>query len=104
MPPFDNLNVAGSSLVRGGERLISDDDLATSVSDKHEEGQGPNLTNLLDDPPAEWNWERIVAEGIDVKYLEVEQGKQVFNLNSAVFEVLTMFNGPFGFPISSRFN
>lgn len=71
---------------------------------EHDPGQGLNVKNLLDDPRYDLlNWERIKTEGIDAKYLEAEEGKQVFDLD-AIFTVFQVFNGPFGFAYAARFN
>jgi len=71
---------------------------------EHDLEQGLNVKHLLDDPRSDlFNWERIKAEGIDAKYLEAQEGKHVFNVN-AIFNVLRLFNGPFGFAYAARFN
>lgn len=64
-----------------GERLFPANHIRQAFPE-HEFGQGLNLKNLLDDPPADlsFDYERIKAEGIDAKYLEAERGKPVFDV------------------------
>jgi hypothetical protein len=86
-----------------GERLLPSD-LLRIVDGDHKKGQGLNLKKLLDDPPADLlNVERIRNNGIDAKYLEAEKGRQVFNLD-AVWAVIQLFDGPFGFAYAARLN
>jgi hypothetical protein len=86
-----------------GERLVPSN-LVRLVSPNNEKGQGLNVMKLLDDPPADlFNHKRILEKGIDTKYLEAENGKQVFDLG-VVFTVLRLFDGPFGFAYAARLN
>ena len=86
-----------------GERLLPSN-LLSMVCPGHEKGQGLNMKKLLDDPPADLlNHKRISQEGIDAKYLEAEQGKQMFDLG-AVLAVIRLFEGPFGFAYAARLN
>jgi hypothetical protein len=86
-----------------GERLLPSS-LVRFVDPDHQEGIGLNVKKLLDNPPADLlNEERISKVGIDPKYLEPEQGKKVFGLD-AVFAVIQMFDGPFGFAYAARLN
>jgi hypothetical protein len=86
-----------------GERLVPSH-LLSMVCPGHEKGQGLNMKKLLDDPPADLlNHKRISQEGIDAKYLEAEQGKQMFDLG-AVIAVIRLFEGPFGFAYAARLN
>lgn len=86
-----------------GERLLPSN-LLRGIHQEHPLGQGLNFRKLLDNPRADLlNWKRINAEGIDAKYLEPEAGKPVLDLN-ALFNVLRLFNGPFGFASAARLN
>ncbi len=84
-----------------GERLLPSELIPIAVN--HKEG-GLNLKKLLDNPPVDLlNWERIQKKGIDAKYLEAEEGKQMFSVE-AVAAVLQLFDGPFGFAYAARLN
>ena len=86
-----------------GERLVPSH-LIRAVLVDHEQGQGLNLRKLLDDPPADlFNGERIRKKGIDAKYLEAENGRQVFDIQ-ALIAVIRLFDGPFGFAYAARLN
>jgi len=86
-----------------GERLLPSK-LLVFIHREHPLGQGLNFRKLLDNPRADLlNWERIYAEGVDPKYLDPEEGKPVLDLN-AIFTVLRLFNGPFGFAEAARLN
>lgn len=86
-----------------GERLLPSN-LLRGIHWEHPLGQGLNFRKLLDNPRADLlNWKRISAEGIDAKYLEPEAGKPVLDLN-ALFNVLRLFSGPFGFAEAARLN
>jgi hypothetical protein len=86
-----------------GERLVPSNLIGIVFGD-HREGQGLNLKKLLDDPPADLlNDERIRKHGIDAKYFEAEKGKQMFNFD-AVWAVIQLFDGPFGFAYAARLN
>ena len=87
-----------------GELLVSSGLIGLVSPDNHEVGQGLNVKKLLDDPPADLlNQRRIREKGIDAKYLEAENEKQVFDV-SAVLAVLRLLDGPFGFAYAARFN
>ncbi len=65
---------------------------------------GLNMKKLLDNPPADLlNWNRIQEKGIDPKYLEPEEGKQVVDVN-VLTRAMWMFDGPFGFAQAARLN
>jgi hypothetical protein len=86
-----------------GERLFPGD-LLKFVHGNHPDGMGLNLNKLLDDPPADlFNQNRIQTKGIDAKYLEPEKGKKAFDVQ-AVWAVIQLFNGPFGFAYAVRLN
>jgi hypothetical protein len=86
-----------------GERLIPGNQLSFLYG-LHPAEKGLNLKKLLDDPPADlFNLNRIQAKGIDSKYLEPEKGKLVFDV-AAVFAVIQLFDGPFGFAYAARLN
>ncbi len=86
-----------------GERLVPSDLIRINHGDL-KKGQGLNLKKLLDDPPADLlNMERIRKNGIDAKYLEAEKGRQLFNID-AVWAVIQLFDGPFGFAYAARLN
>jgi hypothetical protein len=92
----------GEGLLKG-ERLVPSD-LLLIVDGNHRKGQGLNLKKLLDDPPADlFNVERIRKNSINAKYLEAEKGKTVFNMD-AVWAVIQLFDGPFGFAYAARLN
>ena len=83
--------------VRGvleGERLIPSTILMYLVPGKHE-GNGFNVAKFLDDPPRNLNYERIVAEGIEPKYLEPEEGRELVDV-MALVRIGMAFSGPFG--------
>lgn len=86
-----------------GERLVPGSLLAF-VHHEHPSGKGLNLKNLLDDPvPDLFNAERLRDKGIDAKYLEEEKGKKLLDIG-AVFGVIQLFDGPFGFAYAARLN
>jgi hypothetical protein len=86
-----------------GEWLVPGD-LLQAVHTAHPAGKGLNLKKLLDDPPADlFNLNRIHEKGIDAKYLEPEKGRKVFDLQ-AVFAMIQLFDGPFGFAYAIRLN
>jgi len=86
-----------------GERLLPSN-LLRAIHGKHPVGQGLNVKELLDNPRSDLlNWTRIYTEGIDAKYLEPEEGKPVLDIN-AIFGVLRLFSGPFGFAEAARLN
>jgi hypothetical protein len=86
-----------------GERLVSSD-LLGFLHGNHPNGMGLNLKKLLDDPPADlFNMDRIQAKGIDAKYLESVKGRKTIDFE-AVWTVIQMFDGPFGFAYAARFN
>lgn len=86
-----------------GERLIPSG-LLHYVDNEVTHGQGLNVKTLLDDPPADlFHWERIQKDGIDQKYTEDESKKKQLDLG-AIFRMLQLFNGPFGFARAARMN
>lgn len=85
-----------------GERLLSRS-LLNMVTSVKQEG-GLNLKKVLDDPPVDLlNMERIAEDGIDPKYLEDEEGREVFDFR-AIGAMINAFNGPFGFAYAARLN
>ena len=86
-----------------GERLLPSGPLRL-IHNGHDLGQGLNMRRVLDDPPADLlNFARLQAKGIDAKFLEPEEGKQLFDL-STVFVVFRLFNGPLGVANAARLN
>jgi hypothetical protein len=86
-----------------GERLVPSN-LLVIVHARHEPGQGLDLRKLLDDPPTDlFNYRRIQEKGIDGKYLQAENGKQVLSMN-AVLAAIRLFDSPFGFAYAARLN
>ena len=68
-------------------------------------GQGLNLKKLLDDPPADLlNLNRIWEKGVDAKYLEAEQGKEVFDNWSAMSTIWRIINDQSGVAYAVRLN
>ena len=68
-----------------------------------EEGMGLSIAKLLDDPPVNFNWDRISNDGINEKYLEPEEGRELLDL-MVLFRVGSLFNGPLGIPSAIRMN
>ncbi|MEL6104475.1 MAG: hypothetical protein AAFU85_00500 [Planctomycetota bacterium] len=86
-----------------GEKLLSYD-IVRIFDQKVPKDKGLSLRKLLDAPPRDlFNWERLNEKGIEERYLEDQAGKEVFDF-SAIFGVLQLFNGPFGFARAVRMN
>lgn len=86
-----------------GERLLAYEMLLIFDS-KVPKGKGLSLKKLLDAPPRDlFNWKRLNEKGIEERYLEDAEGKEVFDY-VAVFRILQLFNGPFGFARAVRMN
>ena len=86
-----------------GERLVPSAFVKYLYPD-HPEGQGLNLANVLDDPPADlFNVDRIQQKGIQSSYLEPETDKKLFDV-FVVLQAFSAFNGPFGFFTAVRMN
>ena len=88
--------------ILSGERLIPSAILKYMI-DRSEEGLGLNVAKLLDEPPANLNWERITDEGINAKYLEPEDGRKLVDVMMLI-RVISQFNGPFGVSAALRLN
>lgn len=86
-----------------GEILLSGR-LLSMVFRKHDRNLGLNIKKVLDDPPADLlNIDRIIEDGIDAKYLDVEKDRETIDLPDIV-NVWRMFNGPLGFAYAARLN
>jgi hypothetical protein len=85
-----------------GDRLIPSAMLKYVVPGS-EEGMGLSIAKLLDDPPVNFNWDRISNDGINEKYLEPEEGRELLDL-MVLFRVGSLFNGPLGIPSAIRMN
>lgn len=86
-----------------GNRLVSGQ-LLRFVHNAHPVDKGLNLKKLLDDPPADLlNFNRLTKDGIAAKYLEVEKGKPILDLDMLA-RFARLFEGPFGFAYAVRFN
>ena len=86
-----------------GERLVPSSIISFVIPD-NKQGMGLNLKKLFDDPPLDiFNQERLAKQGIDQKYLEPEEGRQLLELD-VLFGVFQLFNGPLGFARAARLN
>ncbi len=86
-----------------GERLLPGS-LMNFIHPEHPAGQGLNVKKLLDDPPIDlFNFDRVRSEGIAARYLEADTEKPPFNFG-AIWAVIQVFDGPFGFAYAARFN
>ena len=86
-----------------GETLLSGQ-MITSVFRKHDSDLGLNIKKVLDDPPTDLlNIDRIIADGIDAKYLEPEEDRASLDFQD-FFNVLRLFEGPLGFAYAARLN
>jgi hypothetical protein len=86
-----------------GDRLIAGDILVL-LNPKYDKKDGLNLRKVLDNPPKDlFNISRIQSEGIDPKYIELNSNKPRFDL-AAIFAVIRLFDGPFGFAQAARMN
>ena len=88
--------------VFSGERLIPSEMLGY-IFDAPESGRGLSVLKLLDDPPTDWDLERITADGIDPKYLENQESKGALDL-MVLFRAASLFNGPLGIYSAIRMN
>lgn len=77
-----------------GERLIPSGLLEYAVPGS-KEGHGFSVAKFMDDPPINLNWERILTQGIDPKYLEKEEGREALDV-MVMLRVAGAFNGSFG--------
>ena len=86
-----------------GQTLLSGD-LISLIFPKHDRNFGLNLKKVLDDPPADLlNYERIVDDGVDAKYLDLEKGRETIGLQDMI-NMSRVFSGPLGFAYAARLN
>jgi len=86
-----------------GESLLSGR-LLLMVFPKHDRNLGLNVKKVLNDPPADLlNYKRIVADGIDAKYLDVEKDRETIGLQD-IMNMWRVFDGPLGFAYAARLN
>jgi len=85
-----------------GECLIPSS-LLDAANLNHPPGQGLNFRKLFDSPPADFNFDRVQANGINPIYLEDQKSKPELNLN-AFMQMAFLFNDPSGFAHGFRLN
>ena len=86
-----------------GETLLSGSTI-NMLFRKHDSKLGLNIKEVLNDPPADLlNIDRIIADGIDAKYLEAEKDRQIIGFRE-ITDILRLFDGPLGFAYAARLN
>lgn len=85
-----------------GQRLVQSN-LLQYVVPGSPAGKGFSIAKFLDDPPSDLDWDRILADGIDPKYLEDENQRDVLDI-LLFLRLGSVFNGPFGVFSAVRLN
>lgn len=85
-----------------GQRLVQSSVLQYVVPGSPA-GKGFSIAKFLDDPPSDLDWDRILADGIDPKYLEDENQREMLDI-LLFFRLGSVFNGPFGVFSAIRLN
>ena len=85
-----------------GERLVPSG-LLQFIYPGSERGMGFNVANFLDDAPPNLDYQRILADGINEKYLEPEEGREVVDV-MVLWRVGSLFSGQFGVFSAIRMN
>lgn len=82
------------------EGMLEGKKLMFNVSVVNKENRGINMKTLLEDPPAELDWEKVWREGPAEKYLE----KGEFINVGTLLRVLSVFNDPMAVGYAAWFN
>ncbi len=82
------------------EGMLEGKKLMFNVSVVNNENRGINMKTLLEDPPAELDWEKVWREGPAEKYLE----KGEFINVGTLLRVLSVFNDPMAVGYAAWFN
>jgi len=109
MPLTDERIDAWLAMMAEWEGLFKGDSLLSGqmvrwIVPGHDDKLGLSVKKLMDDPPEDlFNHDRLLEDGIERKFLEVEKGREVLDFQSLV-NVWQIFDGPLGIAYAARLN